>query len=128
MMGFHYFLRTLWTSKLYGFHSMALFMYIILLLTSSVLSVIAILNLLFSGDYRWWWRSFLCGGSSSIFLFLDSMIFYRYFSQMSGKLQTSFFFGQIFLFLYILFLSLGTFSFFINYILLRILYKAQKLD
>ncbi len=55
-----------------------------------------------------WWRSFLCGGSTGLFVY--GYCFYYYFgrSDMSGFMQTSFFFGYMLMVCFGFFLMLGT--------------------
>jgi hypothetical protein len=43
-------------------------------------------------DHRWWWRSFLCGGSTALFVFGYCFYYFYFRSGMSGFMQTSFFF------------------------------------
>lgn len=44
-------------------------------------------------DHRWWWRSFLCGGSTALFVYGYCFYYYYARSGMSGFMQTSYFFG-----------------------------------
>jgi hypothetical protein len=44
-------------------------------------------------DHRWWWRSFLCGGSTAMFVYGYCFYYFYARSGMSGFMQTSFFFG-----------------------------------
>jgi hypothetical protein len=44
-------------------------------------------------DHRWWWRSFLCGGSTAMFVYGYCFYYFCARSGMSGFMQTSFFFG-----------------------------------
>lgn len=44
-------------------------------------------------DHRWWWRSFMCGGSTALFVYGYCFYYYYARSGMSGFMQTSFFFG-----------------------------------
>jgi hypothetical protein len=124
----HYLLTAAWMNKLYTVYGTALLTLSILLVVSSVLTSTMIFCLLFIGDYRWWWRSFLCGGAGSLMIFVDSLYFYVFHSEMSGMFQTSFYFGQMLIFCYTLFLALGTFSLMITYLFLRCLYRNKRSD
>jgi hypothetical protein len=46
-------------------------------------------------DYRWWWRSFLCGAASGLFVYGYACFYFVYRSEMNGVLQASFFFGYM---------------------------------
>ncbi|CAD6246786.1 unnamed protein product [Miscanthus lutarioriparius] len=62
-------------------------------------------------DHEWWWRSVLCGGSTGIFIFFYCIYYYHARSDMSGFMQTSFFFGYMTCVCYGFFLMLGTVGF-----------------
>ncbi|XXG65025.1 hypothetical protein AAC387_Pa05g2829 [Persea americana] len=76
-------------------------------------------------DYKWWWRSVLCGGSTSIFVYGYCCYFYAK-SQMTGLLQFSFFFGNNACICYAFFLMLGTVAFCTSLIFVRHIYRAIK--
>lgn len=40
-------------------------------------------------DHRWWWRSFLSGGSTGMFIYGYSFFYFFYHSEMSGLLQVT---------------------------------------
>ena len=61
-----------------------------------------------SEDYRWWWLSFLSGGSSSVYVFLYAVYYFFAKTHMHGFLQISFYFGYTALFCFGLFLVGGT--------------------
>lgn len=44
-------------------------------------------------DYRWWWRSLASGGMVGVFIFMYCFYFYYNHTDMTGFLQTSFYFG-----------------------------------
>ncbi|KAL9457068.1 hypothetical protein AB3S75_006162 [Citrus x aurantiifolia] len=46
-------------------------------------------------DHEWWWRSFLCSGSTGVFIYAYCLYYYYACSDMSGFMRTSFFFGSI---------------------------------
>jgi len=66
-------------------------------------------------EYRWWWSSFLTGGSVGIFSFVYSIYYYFYQTHMFGFLQGGFFFGVQLIFSYFLFLMLGSVGFLSSY-------------
>merc|ERR1712216_809255 len=61
-------------------------------------------------DYRWWWRSYLSGASVSLF-FLAFCVYYYFSTNMSGVLQTSFFFLYSGLAAYAVSLVMGSLGF-----------------
>ncbi|KAK8550792.1 hypothetical protein V6N12_039480 [Hibiscus sabdariffa] len=87
--------------------SILFIMFIILILLTAILSVGLTYIQLSVEDHQWWWRSVLCGGSTSIFMFVYCIYFYAR-SSMSGLLQFSFVVGYNACMCYAFFLMLGT--------------------
>jgi len=79
-------------------------------------------------DYRWWWHSFLSGGSIGFFIFGYSIFYYSYRSKMTGFLQASFYFGYQGFICYFFFLMLGSVGFFSAYIFVKRIYKNLHAD
>lgn len=73
---------------------------------------------------RRWWRSFLCGGSTGLFVY--GYCFYYYFarSDMSGFMQTSFFFGYMLMVCFGFFLMLGTVGWRASLLFVRHIYRC----
>ncbi|CDP05442.1 unnamed protein product [Coffea canephora] len=76
------------------------------------------------GNHEWWWRSFLYGGSVGIYVYGFSLYYYFQDSEMSGFLQTSFFFGYMACICYGLFLMLGTVGFYASLCFVRYVYGS----
>lgn len=74
-------------------------------------------------DHRWWWRSFLCGGSTGLFIFGYCFYYYHHRSSMSGLMQTSFFFGYMGVVCYAVFLMLGSIGFRASLMFVQHIYK-----
>ncbi|KAA8532394.1 hypothetical protein F0562_032437 [Nyssa sinensis] len=84
--------------------------------------------LLSAEDHEWWWRSFLCGGSTGLFIYAYSFHYYYTQSHMSGLLQTSFFFGYMACISYGIFLMLGTVGFRASLLFVRHIYGSIKCE
>lgn len=74
-----YIYKVIWLEKysfycLYGFLFLTLLLLAVLVVESVIISLYWLLNS--SGDYHWQWRSFLVGGSASIYVFLYSVLYY----------------------------------------------------
>jgi len=76
----------------------------------SELAILCSLLFLQKGDYRWWWQSYFCGGSLSMYLFAF-MMFYYY--KVGIQEITSFvmFFGYAFIIVLSFFLITGSLGF-----------------
>ncbi|KAJ0765129.1 putative nonaspanin (TM9SF) [Helianthus annuus] len=79
-------------------------------------------------DHEWWWRSFFCGGSTGFFIYGYCIYYYFYRSDMTGFMQTSFFFGYMACVSYGVFLVLGSVGFRASLLFVRYLYAAIKCD
>lgn len=99
--------------------------FIILIQLTAVLSIILTYFQLTVDDYKWCWRSILRGGAAGVFMFLYSILFY-WKSNMSGFLQTAFFFGYTACFCFAVFLMLGAIGFFASIMFLRRIQHAVK--
>lgn len=75
-----------------------------------------------------WCRSFLCGGSTGFFVFAYCLYYYRERSDMSGFMQTSFFFGYMACICYAFFLMLGMVGFRAALLFVRHIYKSIKCE
>lgn len=124
-MEFHLLCSTIWGHKIYTVPSSLLVTFIILAILTALLSVCLTYFQLAVEDHEWCWRSVLGGGSTALFMFAYCIYFY-FKSNMSGILQTSFFFGYSTLMCYAFFLMLGTVSFRVSSMFVRRIYRAVK--
>ncbi|PIN25419.1 Endosomal membrane protein, EMP70 [Handroanthus impetiginosus] len=121
----HNLCATIWGYKIYTLPGVLFITFIILTILTAMLSVGLTYFQLAVEDHQWWWRSILHGGSTAIFMFFYCIYFYLK-SNMSGILQTSFFFGYSACMCYAFFLMLGTISFRASLMFVRRIYHAVK--
>jgi hypothetical protein len=74
------------------------------------------------------YRSFLCGGSTGFFVYGYCLYYYYARSDMSGFMQTSFFFGYMACICYAFFLMLGMIGFRAALFFVRHIYKSIKCE
>lgn len=90
----YFILSAVWShNKVYYVYG---FMFAILLLLCLVLVCVSITCtyvLLNAEDYRWQWQSFLCCAATSAYVFIYTIHYYYNSTQMSGFLQTIYYFG-----------------------------------
>jgi transmembrane 9 superfamily protein 3 len=90
----YFILSAVWShNKIYYVYG---FMFAILLLLCLVLVCVSITCtyvLLNAEDYRWQWQSFLCCGATSVYVYLYTIHYFYNSTQMSGFLQTVYYFG-----------------------------------
>ena len=73
-------------------------------------------------------RSFLCGGSTGLFIYGYCLYYYYARSDMSGFMQTSFFFGYMACICYGFFLMLGSVGFRASLLFVRHIYRSIKCE
>ena len=71
---------------------------IILSIVSVCITIVTTYFLLNSEDYRWQWVSFLSSGSTAFYVFLYSVYYFFAKTNMSGLMQTTYYFGYMGLF------------------------------
>lgn len=94
-----YFIFTsFWSYKFYYVYGFMLLVYGILAMVTICTSIVGVYFILNAENYHWQWISFVSGGSTSVYVFLYSVYYFFFKTQMSGFLQITFYFGQMFLF------------------------------
>ncbi|KAI7727155.1 hypothetical protein M8C21_029990 [Ambrosia artemisiifolia] len=121
----HNFYATVWSYKILTLPSILFMTFVLLVILTSLLSVGLTYIQLAVEDHQWWWRSIWRGGSVAIFMF-GYCIYYYSRSNMSGFMQSTFFFCYNFLFCYAFFLMLATISFRSSWIFVQHIYNAVK--
>ncbi|RID76088.1 hypothetical protein BRARA_B03082 [Brassica rapa] len=116
----YYIFATVWGHRIYTIYSILIIVFIILLI---VTAFITILNLLI-----FICKSFLCGGSTGLFIYAYCLYYYYARSDMSGFMQTSFFFGYMACICYGFFLMLGTVGFRAALLYVRHIYRSIKCE
>ncbi|KAK4484101.1 hypothetical protein RD792_011321 [Penstemon davidsonii] len=124
----YYIFASVWGHKIYTIYSILFIVFIILLIVTAFITVALIYFQLTSEDHEWWWRSFLCGGSTGIFIYGYCLYYYYARSDMSGFMQISFFFGYMACICYGFFLMLGTVGFRAALLFVRHIYRSIKCE
>lgn len=109
--------------KVYIIWSILFIVFCILMIVTAFITIALTYFQLAVEDHRWWWRSFLCGGSTGLFIFSYCFYFYHQRSLMSGLMQTSFFFGYMGMVCYAVFLMLGSIGFRASLMFVQHIYK-----
>lgn len=124
----YYIFASVWGHKVYAIYSILSLVFLILLLVTGFICVALTYFQLAVEDHEWWWRSFLCGGSTGIFVFVYCFYYYFFRSDMSGLMQTSFYFGYMLCVCFGFFIMLGTVGWRASLLFVRHIYKAVKCE
>lgn len=124
----HYVFASVWGHKIYTLFGILFLAFVMLIVVTSFITVAMTYFQLAQEDHQWWWRSLLSGASTGVFIFAYCFFYYYERSEMSGLLQTSYFFGYMFIVSYAFCLLLGTVGFFSSLIFVRRIYYAIKAE
>ncbi|ERN11066.1 hypothetical protein AMTR_s00024p00115620 [Amborella trichopoda] len=124
----HYIFASVWGHKIYTIYSILFIVFIILIIVTAFITVALTYFQLAAEDHEWWWRSLLYGGSTGFFIFGYCLYYYYVRSDMSGFMQTSFFFGYMACICYGFFLMLGTVGFRASLLFVRHIYRSIKCE
>jgi len=124
-----YFIFTsFWSYKFYYVYGFMLLVYSILFMVTICTTIVAVYFTLSAENYHWHWTSYMCAGSTAIYVFFYSIYYFFFKTQMTGMLQVSFYFGYMFLFCVALFLMCGTIGTWGASVFVRKIYKDVKVD
>ena len=121
-------MSSVWGHQIYYVFGFALLVFIILVVTCAEITIVMTYFQLCNEDYQWWWRSFLTSGSSALYLFAYSILYY------TTKLNFTKYEAVVQYFCYQLavsvtfFLLTGAIGFFACFLFVRIIYGAIKVD
>jgi len=124
----HYIFASVWGHKLYTLYGVLFVAFGMLVIVTSFITVALTYFQLAIEDHRWWWRSLFSGGSTAFFVYAYCFFYYFERSSMFGLMQTSFFFGYMFLAVYAAFIMLGTVGFASSFAFVLRIYQAIKSD
>lgn len=124
-----YFIFTsFWNYKFYYVYGFMLLVYVILIVVTVCVTIVATYFLLNAEDYRWHWTSFLCGGSTAFYVFLYAIYYFFTKTRMTGFFQTVFYFGYMGCFCAGLFVLCGTIGHMGTNLFIRRIYQYIKSD
>lgn len=95
-------MSSIWMDQYYYVFGFLLLVYIILALTCAEITVVLCYFQLCAEDYHWWWRSLLTSGSTAIYVFLYSIIYF-------ARLESNMFVTYLLYFGYMAVISMGIF-------------------
>ncbi len=83
----YYIFASIWGHKLYTIYSILFIVFLILIVVTAFITIALTYFQLAVEDHRWWWRAFLCGGSTGLFVFGYCFFYYHFRSDMNGFMQ-----------------------------------------
>jgi len=90
----YFILSAVWShNKIYYVYGFMFAIMLLLCLVIVCVSITCTYVLLNAEDYRWQWQSFLCCAATSVYVFIYTIHYFYNSTQMSGFLQTVYYFG-----------------------------------
>jgi len=123
-----YLFESTWGHKTYTLFGILFLVAVILLIVTACITIALTYFQLSTEDYRWWWSSFLNGGSTGLFIYGYAILYYKFNTMMSGVLQSSFYFAYMLLVCFFFFVMLGTVGFYASLVFVRRIYRGLKID
>jgi len=124
----YYVYASVWGHSSYTLFGILMLVFVLLLIVTACITIALTYFQLSMEDHKWWWRSYLSGGSTGLFIYAYSFFYYYYRSRMFGVVQASFYFGYMLLICYFFFIMLGTVGFYSSLVFIRHIYNNLKIE
>jgi hypothetical protein len=122
----YYIFASVWGHKVYTIYSILFVVFIILIIVTAFITISLTYFQLCVEDHEWWWRSVFCGGSTGLFIYGYCFYYYHMRSDMTGFMQTSYFFGYMAIVCYGFFLMLGNVGYQASLLFVRQIFRTIK--
>ncbi|RKP11437.1 putative endomembrane protein 70 [Piptocephalis cylindrospora] len=124
----YFILSSIWSQKVYYVFGFLFLVSMILALTVGQVSVLMCYFQLCAENYRWWWRSFLAGGSVGLYVFAYSVLYYYTRLDLEDFSSKVLYFGWMGIMSLMVFLATGNIGFGACCWFTRRIYKSIKVD
>jgi len=121
-------MSSVWLHQFYYAFAFLFLVFVILIITCAEITIVMCYFQLCGEDYHWWWRSYLTSGSSAIYLFLYSILYFFTKLEIIKFIPGLLFFGYMFLVSFAFFVLTGTIGFFSCYLFVHKIYSSIKVD
>mmetsp|Transcript_60971 Transcript_60971/g.120026 ORF Transcript_60971/g.120026 Transcript_60971/m.120026 type:complete len:602 (-) Transcript_60971:135-1940(-) len=124
-----YFIFTaFWSYKFYYVYGFMLLVYAILSMVTICTTIVAVYFILNAENYNWQWIALGSAGSTSCYVFLYSIFYFYYKTQMTGMLQVTYYFGYMALFCIGMFFMCGALGVWGANFFVHKIYQNVKID
>merc|ERR1711991_605488 len=121
-------LGSLWLHQFYYLFPFLFLVFLILIVTCAEITIVMCYFQLISEDYRWWWRSFLTSGSSALYMFLYSIVYFVTRLHITRAVSVVLYLGYSFLISLLFFFMTGTVGFLSCWAFTSKIYSVIKSD
>ncbi|OVF07787.1 hypothetical protein A9F13_11g01287 [Clavispora lusitaniae] len=123
----YFIFSSLWFNRIFYMFGFLFFCFVLMIMTTALVSVLCIYYTLCSENYKWQWKSFFIGGGCAIYVFLHALYFLK--GEKLGDF-TSFmlFSGYSAIISLLVFIVCGSVGFLSNLLFTRKIYSQIKID
>ncbi|XP_065062319.1 transmembrane 9 superfamily member 4-like [Rhopilema esculentum] len=121
-------LSAIWENQFYYLFGFLFLVFIILGICCSEIAIVMIYFQLCAEDYHWWWRSFLMGGSSALYLIAYCIFYFWTKLHIVDFVSSLLYFSYSLLMVIAFWLLTGSVGFYTCYYFVRKIYGAVKID
>jgi len=121
-------MSSVWLHQFYYVFGFLFIIFLILVITCAEITIVMCYFQLCNEDYHWWWRSFLTSGSSALYLFLYSVLYFFTKLEIIKMVSGLLFFGYMFLVSLTFMILTGTIGFWACYLFVWKIYSSIKID
>ncbi len=121
-------MSAMWLHQVYYVFGFLFVVFLILIVTCAEITIVLCYFQLCNEDYRWWWRSFLCSGSSAGYMLLYSAWYFNAKLKITGFVPSVMYFSYMFMAALTFFLLTGSVGFFSCLWFVRKIYAFIKVD
>lgn len=121
-------MSSVWLHHYYYMFGFLLLVFLILTLTSAEITIVMTYFQLCSEDHQWWWRSIFTAGSSALYLFLYSILYFYTKLEIATFVPTLIYFMYMFIISVAFFVVSGTIGFYATFYFIMQIYGALKIE
>jgi len=121
-------MSSVWLHQFYYVFGFLFIVFVVLIITCAEITVVLCYFQLCNEDYHWWWRSYLTAGSSALYLFLYSILYFFTKLEIIKMVSALLFFGYMMLVSFAFFVLTGTIGFVACFFFVRKIYSSIKID
>jgi len=121
-------LSAIWLHQIYYLFGFLFLVLIILIITCAEISIVLCYFKLVNENYEWWWQSIFSSGSSAIYLFLYSVVYFVTKLEIEKSVSSLLYFAYMIQLSFCFFLFTGCIGFFACLWFTRTIYASIKVD
>ncbi|KAL4095524.1 hypothetical protein PRIC1_008898 [Phytophthora ramorum] len=124
----HHIFAAIWGHSIYKLFGILFLSFVMLMFVTAFTTISLTYIQLSSEDHRWWWRSYISGGTTGLFVLAYSVWYYTSVADMTGFFQAAFYFGYTSMIAYCFFVMLGFIGFQSSLFFVNKIYRTIKVE